>query len=42
MGWGIIKLTVKEVASAMDLPQGNALEALVLASVSDDKVLIRL
>ena len=29
MGWGIIKLTVKEVASAMDTPQGNALEALV-------------
>ena len=41
-GWGIRKLTVNEVASAMGLPQGNALETLVLASVSDDKVISRL
>ena len=41
-GWGIRKLTVKEVASDMDNPQGNYLEALVLASVSNDEVISRL
>ena len=41
-GWGIRKLTVKEVAPAMDNPQGNALEALVLDSVSDDKLISRI
>ena len=30
---------MKDVASDMDLPQGNTLEALVSASVSDDKVI---
>ena len=36
------KLTVKEVAPDMDNPQGNALEALVLDSVSDDKLISRI
>ena len=40
-GWGIRKLTVKELASAMDLPQGNTSEALVLASVSYGEVISR-
>ena len=39
--WGIRKLIVKELASDMDIPQVNALEALVLDSVSDDEVMSR-
>ena len=40
--WVIRKLTLKEVASSIDIPQGNTLEALVLASLSDDDVMSRL
>ena len=39
--WGIKKITVNELVSYMYLPQGNALEASVLASVSYGEVMIR-
>ena len=32
-GWGMRKITVKELASAMDIPQVNASEAFSLALV---------
>ena len=41
-GWGISNLTLKELASALNLPQVNASELLVLASVSDGEVMSRL
>ena len=40
-GWGIRKLTVKELASAMDLTQVNYSEELVLDSASDGEVMSR-
>ena len=42
MGWGIRKLTVKNLAYAMDTSQENDFETLASASVSDNKTIIRL
>ena len=37
--WGIRKLTVKELVSTIDPPQGNAPEELALASAADGELM---